>query len=257
MTKPALDLADRCRELLAAWDSQQAAYIAGREARFEAMFDVLALSQGEDFLALDLACGPGSLSARLLQRFPRARVVAMDIDPLLLAIGRNALDGFGDRLRILDGDITEPEWRDLLNGERPNAVLSTTALHWLVPEQQVILYRQVAELLAKDGVFLNGDHQRFDDRHPVQRDWAEAHDQLTQETAKEAGAVLWDEWWDSTAKVEALASLREKREAIFVDRPPSRSTSIDFHLANLAQAGFAEVGTIWQLFDDYVVFGRK
>lgn len=257
MTRPALDLADRCRELLAAWDSQQAAYIAGREARFDAMFDVLALSQGEDFLALDLACGPGSLSARLLQRFPKARVVAIDIDPLLLTIGRNALVGFGDRLQILEGDITEPNWRDLLNGQRPNAVLSTTALHWLVPEQQVVLYRQVAELLAEAGVFLNGDHQRFDARHPVQRDWAEVHDRLTQEQAKEAGAVLWDQWWDSTARIEVLASLRGKREVIFAGKPSPRSTSIDFHLANLAQAGFAEVGTIWQLFDDYVVFGRK
>ena len=71
--------------LLDSWDRQQAAYIAEREARFNAQLDVLALAAGQDFHVVDLACGPGSLSLRILQRFPQARVTAIDLDPLLLA----------------------------------------------------------------------------------------------------------------------------------------------------------------------------
>ncbi|OVZ70403.1 SAM-dependent methyltransferase, partial [Pseudomonas aeruginosa] len=32
--------------------------------------------------------------------------------------------------------------------------------------------------------------------------------------------------------------------------------SLDFHLAALRQAGFAEAATVWQQLDNYVVFAR-
>ncbi len=94
--------------LLDSWDRQQAAYIAEREARFNAQLDVLALAVGQDFHVLDLACGPGSLSLRILQRFPQARVTAIDLDPLLLAVARGALAEYGDRIRILQADLADP-----------------------------------------------------------------------------------------------------------------------------------------------------
>lgn len=73
------------------WDAQQEGYVPERESRFMAMFDALAGLLPASFVALDLACGPGSISARLLARFPAARAIAVDMDPVMLAIGRNAL----------------------------------------------------------------------------------------------------------------------------------------------------------------------
>ena len=54
------------------WDAQQEGYVPEREARFAAMLDALAELLPASFVALDLACGPGSISQRLLARF-RAR----------------------------------------------------------------------------------------------------------------------------------------------------------------------------------------
>lgn len=76
------------------WDAQQAGYVPQREARFAAMFDVLAELLPPSFVALDLACGPGSVSQRLLARFADARAIAVDMDPVMLAIGRGALGTF-------------------------------------------------------------------------------------------------------------------------------------------------------------------
>src|SRR5206468_2655808 len=73
------------------WEAQQTGYLPNREARFDAMLDVLEALLPPDFVALDLCCGPGSISQRLLQRFPQARTVAVDLDPLLLAIGKAVL----------------------------------------------------------------------------------------------------------------------------------------------------------------------
>lgn len=67
-------------------DLQQEGYVPEREARFTAILDALAELLPASFVALDLACGPGSISQRLLDRFPEAHAVAVDLDPVLLAI---------------------------------------------------------------------------------------------------------------------------------------------------------------------------
>src|SRR5271165_6865287 len=87
------------------WDRQQAGYLPFREERFDAMFDALEALLPPDFIALDLGSGPGSLSQRLLDRFPRARSVAVDQDPVLLAIGQGSLGDVGGRLRWVDADL--------------------------------------------------------------------------------------------------------------------------------------------------------
>src|SRR5688572_23704492 len=91
---PTIDWAD----WLHRWDRQQEGYLPDREERFTAMLDVIDLQLRPDFLALDLACGPGAIAQRLLERFPDARTIALDTDPVLLALGEGALGGMGGRL---------------------------------------------------------------------------------------------------------------------------------------------------------------
>lgn len=91
--RPPIDWPDWLRR----WDAQQG-YVPKREARFTAMFDALAVLNPEPFVALDLASGPGSISQRLLDRFPGAHAIAVDMDPLMLALGRGALGTAGGAL---------------------------------------------------------------------------------------------------------------------------------------------------------------
>src|ERR1700759_589795 len=49
-----------------------------------------------DGLLVDLCCGEGLLSRALLERFPRARVLAMDLSPTMLAQARASLAAHGD-----------------------------------------------------------------------------------------------------------------------------------------------------------------
>jgi trans-aconitate methyltransferase len=243
--------------LLASWDQQQGAYIAEREARFNAQLDVLELSAGQDFHVLDLACGPGSLSQRILQRFPQARVTAMDLDPLLLAIARGALEQYGERIRIIQADLADPACFSLLDGPAPQAVVSSTALHWLMPEELGVLYRNIAGLLPDGGVFLNADHQRFDHRHPHLKTLSERHDAQTQQRAWQDGVEDWDRWFAKVQELPELAQYRQVRESLFAGRPVPPATAIDFQLASLHQAGFTEAGPVWQLLDDFVIAGWK
>jgi trans-aconitate methyltransferase len=68
-------------EWIAKWDEQQQDHLPDREDRFTALIDAVEAGAGRpDPLLLDLGCGPGSLSVRLLDRFPAATVVAVDAD---------------------------------------------------------------------------------------------------------------------------------------------------------------------------------
>ncbi|WP_029109580.1 class I SAM-dependent methyltransferase [Mycobacterium sp. URHD0025] len=248
--------------LLAAWDEQQAAYIADREGRFRIMVELLELACGEAPLVVDLACGPGSLTARVLQAIPRAHVVAVDHDPLLLDLAARALGpAYGDRLTVLDADLDADHWtallENVLDGRRPDAFVSTTALHWLAPDALLGVYAGAAALLGTGGVLLNGDHFRFDGRSPALRRFAAAHDESTQQRAHASGAPTWDAWWAQARAHPNAAELAALRDERYAGRPAPPSTAVDFHVAALIQAGFAEAGTVWQLLDDYVVLGVK
>lgn len=79
------------RSWLQRWDEQQLRYLPDREPGFAIMFEALDVLVPQPFLALDLACGPGSLSQRLWTRFPQAQTIAIDDNPLLLRLGQEAL----------------------------------------------------------------------------------------------------------------------------------------------------------------------
>lgn len=86
------------------YDQQQSTYLPDREQRFTVMLDVLETPLPEPVVALDLVCGPGSLSQHLLARFPQARSVAVDRDPILLLLGQHVLGDMQGRLRWVEAE---------------------------------------------------------------------------------------------------------------------------------------------------------
>ncbi|QIQ05883.1 class I SAM-dependent methyltransferase [Streptomyces liangshanensis] len=251
------DLTTGPRDLLARWDDQQAAYIAHRDQRFTSMLDVLRLHLPEEFSALDLACGPGSLADRLLGAFPRATVTAVDYDPLLLHLAGEVLAEHGGRATTLEADLLRPDWTSALGGRAFDAVVTSTALHWLSPGDLLRVYTDLAGLLPPGGLLLNADHLRFGEDAPTLRAVSARHDAECQAAAFGQGADTWDAWFTRAAARPGAAPLAAERERRFADRPPQPLAPLHFHLSALRTAGFTEVGTVWQYLDDYVVLARR
>jgi hypothetical protein len=260
---------DEIMALLARWDRQQEGYIREREVRFAVMFDILESAFGDGFTVIDAACGPGSLSRRLLNRFPAARVIAVDADVMLLEMARVALAAHKHRIRVVETDLSDPSWVDQtaeavksLGGGVPAALVSTTALHWLSPGDLAEFYGGASELLMPGGIVMNGDHMRFDSRWPTLAGVARSIRERVERAAVANGEDDWSAWWQRAEKISRLGPLKKQRDAFFAARRPKRATSgedcsVDFHIAALRHAGFAEVGTAWQVLDNYVIFGRR
>jgi SAM-dependent methyltransferase len=253
------------------WDAQQTGYIPDREARFAAMFDVLDVLLPADFQALDLGCGPGSLARRLLDRFPNARCLAVDLDPVLLAMGRAVHGSRGGCLEWIDADLRDPDWLWRLGTDRIDAVLSTTALHWLSSDALARLYRDLGKLVREGGVFLNGDTIRFGPAIPTLRSIGATLEQRTRERTHGHGGVEdWEAWWVALEAEPDLADLFVERRRRFAWRnlePGKRfsarssdgatSPIIEFHEAALRNAGFREVGVIWQRVEDRILLAVR
>jgi SAM-dependent methyltransferase len=219
------------------------------------MVDALAAFAGPEPRVLDLGCGPGSLSARVLERLPGATVVAVDADPVLLAIGRGAL-GVHPTLTFTDADLRS-DWVGALPSPGPyDAAVSTTALHWLSLDQLVRLYRTLAGVLRPGGVFLDGDRLDFDHdqvaiaagARAISPEWPDAPE----------GAEDYDAWWSAAVADPALsAEVAERARRAHTHPHDNEAHSYEFHRSALFAAGFAEVGTVWQRLSNRVLIGVR
>ena len=242
--------------LLSRWDAQQTAFIKHRDLRFEAIVGTIARVCGSKPRVLDVACGPGSLTRAVLAGLPEASVVAVDKDPVLLAIARDVLGDDG-RVEVVDADLDVPDWAKAIDGSF-DAVVSSTALHWLRPEILSRLYLQFGEMVREGGVFLNGDHMQYDEiSKPVLHRIAEQDDADNQKLAFGSGTDDWDGWWQAAEAYPPYADAAIERKKRWEGKTPGPKVTLGYHLETLRCAGFAEVGTVWQYLDDYVVCGIR
>jgi SAM-dependent methyltransferase len=247
---------DRALYWLDRWDRQQEYYMPDREERFAVIGDVLEeLLDRPDPLIVDLGVGPGSLADRLLSRFPRATVVGVDADPLLLGLADLAYAG--ERFRTVTADLRGDDWYERLELPRqPDAFVSTTALHWMNRQPLRALLATCAKVLPAGGVFVDGDHlyegatgQRLDTLTRA----------LTKRRAHRAGVAReedWAAWWDAVERAPELTELVAARGGGFTHTVDDRPTVHDY-LAFLRDGGFAEAGTAWQVGDDRIVVGIR
>jgi SAM-dependent methyltransferase len=254
--KPEVDWSDWLRR----WDAQQEGYVPEREARFAAMFDALADLLPASFVALDLACGAGSISQRLLHRFPAARAIAVDIDPVLVAIGRGAVGSVDGRLRWVEADLESPDWLSALGEARIDAILSATALHWLQPEPLARLFRDLGRLLPPGGLLLNADHMAFGSALPTldRLSLGVLDEEWTDAAFAARGIETAEQWWESLGSEPAFASLLVERTERFAGKQRQESPpGFEEHVSALRDAGFGEVGTIWQVLANRVLLAVR
>jgi SAM-dependent methyltransferase len=237
------------RRWIERWDVQQQGYMPDREGRFTALIDAVEAGVGRpDPLVLDLGCGPGSLAVRLLDRLPGARVVAIDSDPLLLALGL-ACHGERTGLRFADTDLRQPGWGAALGLDRPaDAAVSTTALHWLRGTELAAMYAELATVLRPGGLMLDGDHLRDSaDEVPTVARLSLA---LTERQEQRHGDTEedWKAWWAAVTVDPALAgpAAERARRRLSEDHHGSESLLLAGHVGALRAAGFTEIGTLWQ-----------
>jgi len=109
----------------------------------EAVLSRLAVDGSET--VIDLGCGTGRLTERVLERLPRGRVVAVDYSPAMLEVARaNLRPRFPGRVAFVRADAAAPPFT-----AAADVVFSTATFHWVLDHDA--LFRGVFAALRPGG----------------------------------------------------------------------------------------------------------
>ena len=246
------------KELLGKWDPMFSETVdPTRPRRTEVVLQALGARFRGPFRVLELGSGPGALTVRVLERFPRCRIVAVDTDPVLLRIGEQALRRFQKRLTWVLADLREKGWSSQLPVHGFDAAVSALTLHWLEKDEIRAVYREVGRLLRPEGVLVNADFlpsrlsRTSADRPRALGGPAAARGACQPRRAVGSDRGGWSggkPWPESPPYV---ASWRSGSSAS-PGRSPRRTTgprlpvSLEAHVRALRDTGFRETQVVWQ-----------
>jgi SAM-dependent methyltransferase len=237
------------------WEAMQSVYVVDRDRRIDLMLRIVDLLRAPSPTVLDLGCGPGSLTFKALELNPQARAVAVDLDPVLLELGRRVAGDKAGRIEFRKLDLREAGWWDEYRG-RFDFVLSMTALHWLSPENLHQVYARVFAALKPGGWFVFSDHVASDFPDTLSRHRMILRDRQQAGFAR-TGADDWAAFWQELAQEPELADLFAVRQTKSFWEGHDDGQPRSFHLQSLAQAGFEHIEFHWQYLGDAILGARK
>jgi len=209
---------------------------------YDEMLDAIALCvPSQSSRILELGCGTGELTVKILQRCPNAQLVAVDYSPRMIDFVGAKLDNQGERDRVKTLQLDFGAWAndeaDVEVGSPFDAIISSLAIHHLTDEMKGKLFQKIARSLNPGGQFWNAD--------PLLPEFPELSDlyqQSRQCWARKQGLDL-----------EAVRSKIGKSDTQGYSSQDQLAT-LDTHFQMLKEAGFSKTAAIWKYYN-LSVFG--
>jgi len=214
-----------------------------RERQISIMTDLISATTAPGPL-LDLCCGEGLWTRALIEALPRATIYAYDRSPSMLAETRRRA-GAGDYLVTREIDIHARDWRHF---DQPlRGVVSSLAVHHLDGPEKQVLFADLYQALAPDGVFVLADVirpvTRVGDRLAA-RIWDEEVERRARDRESIDGyAMFQDSGWNHFHHAEPDA----------IDKPSTIAEQIDW----LREVGFGGVDLHWMLAGQVIMSAWK
>jgi SAM-dependent methyltransferase len=213
-----------------AWDTPELAreYVErtdregdSRAEGFRLMAALSPFDQDHPIRVLDIGTGQGAVAAILLDAFPRASAVGLDVSEPMQQIAAERMARYGDRFRYYLGDFVDGSLPANLGGPFDVAV-SSRAIHHLPAAAKARLYQSIFQALGPGGAVFNLDS-------------VAPSDDFLRERYREAGRVL-----RGVSREEAAQRANRMPMAGHYYEP------LDQHLGFVKSAGFTSVDAFWK-----------
>ncbi len=203
------------------------------ELTHEMVLTMLPFSQSESFRVLELGCGTGNLTQKLLDQFPKSTAEGYDVSGEMLARARAKLTDKGRRIQLHQGDISQLT----LTGPF-DAVISAIAVHHVPQPDKPSLFQRLYDVLRPGGVLVLGD--AFQAATP---ELGQRYRQLSKMSLERQGVV----------ETPVYTAYRNRNSQ------PSggSSTHVQDYLQWMDQAGFHNVDCVWKYLSRAVVYGER
>ena len=193
---------------------------------------------------LELGCGTGELTLKILKRCPDAEIIALDYSPRMISFAREKVTSSGYEQRWSGQEADFGEWAsypDKFNiGADFDACISSLAIHHLTDEMKQNLFTRINESLIPTGCFWNADPTL-----------PEAP------TLTEVYKLAREEW--ATQQGTRLADVRARigNSTTYGYSNQDQLATLNAHLQMLMQAGFSTVAVPWKYYGLAVFGGIK
>ncbi|MBR8836615.1 MAG: class I SAM-dependent methyltransferase [Stigonema ocellatum SAG 48.90 = DSM 106950] len=184
---------------------------------------------------LELGCGTGELSLKILNRCPDAQVIALDYSPRMLQFAQGKITACGYQQRWTGIETDFGHWAnnpETLNiGTEFDGCVSSLAIHHLKDEMKLKLFERIRQSLAQGGCFWNADPIL-----PESPALAEVYKAAREEWAVQQGTNLTE----VRSKVGVTTTYGYSSQ--------DRLATLEAHLQMLSKVGFETVAVPWKYY---------
>lgn len=196
---------------------------------------------------LELGCGTGELSLKILNRCPDAQIVALDYSPRMIEFARKKIVEAGyQQWNGVEADFGEwadnPEKFDI--GTEFDACVSSLAIHHLSDEMKAKLFQRIGKSLKSNGCFWNADPVLSES--PILE---EIYQAVGKEWVKKQGTTI-----EQVRSGLASNSDSVDYAANYGYSSQDQLATLDTQLQMLKKAGFNTVAVPWKYYKS-AVFG--
>ena len=179
---------------------------------------------------LDLGCGPGNITKKVLERYPQAEITCLDLSENMIEIAKEKLSEY-KTIKYIVGDFTKTDIT-----EKYDAIISSLALHHIpTDEEKQEMYKAIYEALTDEGVFYNADvilgNSTYNEK---------LNNTVATQDMKKVGVTQ-----------EEINTHKQKRDDN--DIP----TTVYNHIQMLEKVGFKEIDIIWKYYANVVYGGTR
>jgi len=190
---------------------------------------------------LELGCGTGELSLKVLRQCTTAQLIAVDYSPRMLGYAQAKMEaaGYGDRVTWIEADFGDwAEAKVELPLARLDACVSSLAIHHLNDAMKLKLFQRIHQSLKPGGCFWNADPTP-----PESQVLASAYQAVREEWAARQGTTL--------AEVKAKTGTGIPSHG---HSSHDHLATLTAHLGMLNTAGFEKLDVPWKYYG-LAVFG--
>ncbi len=208
-----------------------------------AVVDLIPHRSEDSFHFVELGCGTGTLTQRVLDSFPESRGLAIDSEAAMLAIARGKLQDYARKNRI---ELHEASIQTY-SLPRSNVVMSSYVCHHVPPKNLEELLSRIVKALRPTGCFILLDAMTAG---PL---WGEQTRQQRIRIYREHVASAIKSGLATQAEIDARWEFKRKMKAQGKDVEYRHSA--ENLLKIMSEAGFEEVGLVWRMFSTTILVG--
>lgn len=223
------------------YDKQQKIYIPRYDEILSILVSTIPFNKNKKINVLDLGCGTGNLSLKILKSFPNAKVTCLDLSNEMLNVVKGKLKRYKNRVEFIYHDFGEENIKGFYD-----AILSSFAIHHLTNDKKRKLFKGIYNALKFSGCFFNADlvlteskilgkmYEKILNKHLDKALWS--------------GRITKEE-----IKRRLIAKKKHKHKGKEIDIPAKSEDQIKW----LKDANFSDVDCVWKYLGIAIYGGYK